>query len=179
MWEHTAAERASFLDPRGVAGVGHGHNLFQVHLLVPLIIVGPNVPAQEVNVNTSLVDVTPTVLDLLGEPFDAGAQDGRSLLGLGDASEEARTRPVRAEAVAYGYEKRSVIAGDEKLLVSPGDDYSEVFVLGADRTESAAAPEEVAHRLASLPTTGAPVPGPLSRANAEVLEHLRHLGYIE
>lgn len=185
MWEHQEEEQRAFLDPRGVSGVGHGHNLFQVHLLVPLLILGPGVPAREVAVNTSLVDVVPTLLELLGEPIPGGL-DGRSLLGMNpsirNGVNEGHQRPVRAEAVAYGHEKRTLIVGDEKILVSPGDNYAAATLLGPDRTETATAPPPgTLERLAALlaEDVQAPVRGPSMQANEEVVAHLRHLGYLE
>jgi len=175
LWEHRAEEASEFLDPRGVAGVGHGHNLFQVHLLVPLIVSGPGVPERQIAANSSLVDVVPTLLDLLDAP-PAEDLDGVSLVG---PEAEVIDRPVFAEAVAYGYEKRSIIASDEKVLVSTGDRYGRAFLLGPDRTEERGAPADVFARLAPALSVAAPVVGPSVAANDEIVEHLRGLGYLE
>jgi arylsulfatase A-like enzyme len=45
---------------------GHGQALFEEGVRVPLIFVGPGIAAGRVDENVSLVDVAPTLLDLLG-----------------------------------------------------------------------------------------------------------------
>jgi arylsulfatase A-like enzyme len=172
-WEHRDEEAASFTDPRDVYGTGHGHHLFQVHLLVPLIVVGPGVPAGAIDRNVSLVDVVPTLLELLGEHSEP--LDGRSLLGgLPDA------RPVFAEAIAYGFEKRAVIEGDRKLLSAPGDGVERMYALGPDRREDGTVddPSEAA-RLRSLFSSSQSDVGEQVEATDEIIEHLRGLGYLE
>ena len=174
-WEHRDEEMDSFFDPRNVFGTGHGHHLFQVHLLVPLIVVGPDVPAGPISQNASLVDVMPTMLELVG---DGGERlDGRSLLGPA-----AERRPIFAEAMAYGYEKRVVIEGDLKLLSAPGDDVERLYALGPDRREAGWVedPAEV-DRLRSMlqdPLLD-PELGEQVEATDEIVEHLKNLGYID
>jgi arylsulfatase A-like enzyme len=58
---------------------GHGPSLFQTEVAVPLMLRGPGVPAGEVAEPVQLVDLAPTLLDLVGiEP--GPDQLGRSLL---------------------------------------------------------------------------------------------------
>lgn len=174
MWEHRDSELAYFADPRGVAGVGHGHNLFQVHLLVPLVIVGPGVAPAAVDANTSSVDVVPTILEAAGIAQAPAALDGRSLTSIPDG------RPIVAEGIAYGHEKKTVILGDHKLLSSPLDGYERAFTLGENRTEAAEIDDPTA--IQSLRSHLPPDPGPLgdtAEANDEIADHLRDLGYIE
>jgi arylsulfatase A-like enzyme len=171
-WEHRDEELA-FHDPRQVVGTGHGHHLFQVHLLVPLIVIGPGVPAAEVSANASLVDVTPTILALLGE--EPGEVDGRSLL-----EPVPSDRPILAEAMAYGFEKRAVVVGDRKLLSAPRDGIERLSALGPDRREASELddPSESA-RLRSLLPGEATELGEQVVATEEIVEHLRGLGYLE
>lgn len=171
-WEHREEELESFTDPRDIYGTGHGHNLFQVHLLVPLLLTGPGIAPAEVGANVSLADVFPTVLRAMD--VDPPPSDGLSLVdGVpGD-------RPIHAEGVAYGHEKRAVVLGDRKLLSSPGDGYERAFSLGADRRETGvldgAAVEALRGHLPADPTRV----GEQVEATREVEEHLRSLGYIE
>ncbi len=177
MWEHRTEEVRDFADPRDIVGVGHGHNLFQIHLLVPLVLHGPGMPAEVVDDNVSLVDLAPTLLDLAGaEPPDG--LDGRSLVATAVA--DAAERPILAGAVAYGHDKASVVVGDAKLLSSPGDGYERAFVLGPGRTEAAPIedPTTIA-RLRALLSAQGRAPGESVEATAEIEEHLRDLGYIE
>jgi len=174
MWEHRDVELASFSDPRDVVGVGHGHNLFQVHLLVPLIIVGPGIEPGAVDANTSSVDVVPTILEATGVQAALPVPAGHSLFSIPDE------RPIVAEGIAYGHEKKAVILGNDKLLLSPLDGYERVFALGEDRTEA----EEIddSSLLRGLRTHLPPDPGPLgdkAEVDDEIAGHLRGLGYIE
>jgi arylsulfatase A-like enzyme len=172
-WEHRAEEVAGFTDPRDIYGTGHGHNLFQVHLLVPLLFLGPGIVPGAVDRNVSLVDVLPTVLEAAG--IESPAVDGCS---VHDAV--GSDRPVLSEAIAYGHEKHSVVVGDLKMLRSPGDRYERVFRLGPDRREV----EEVhdlsaTDRLRRLVPRGPEAVGEQVVATEEIERHLRDLGYID
>jgi len=171
-WEHRDEELASFTDPRDVYGTGHGHNLFQVHLLVPLIVAGPGIPPGAVDANTSLVDVAPTVLQAAGIDAPPGL-DGRSLL------EPIPPRAILAEEIAYGYDKKSVIEGDLKLLAGPEEGYARLFALGPDRRESGTVDDPAALERLRLQLPGASAMGEQVEATDEIVEHLKALGYIE
>jgi arylsulfatase A-like enzyme len=171
-WEHRADEMRGFSDPRGIFGVGHGHNLLQIHLLIPLLMIGPGIKAGAVDRNASLVDISPTLLSALG--LDHADLDGRSLW-----EPVPDDRPILAEGIAYGFEKKAVIMNDLKLLSSPGDDYEGLFTLGVDRLEAATIEDSaLADRLRShLPETS--VMGERVLATEEIEQHLRDLGYID
>jgi hypothetical protein len=64
---------------------GHGLNLYQEGVLVPLLARGPGVPPGDVDTPVQLLDLGPTVLELMGV---AGADGmvGRSLLAGGSAA---------------------------------------------------------------------------------------------
>jgi len=172
LWEHRDEEVESFADPRGLAGVGHGHSLFQVLLLVPLVFSGPGIPPGAVEHSCSLVDVVPTVLEAVG--VDAPTMDGVSLL------HDQRERPVTAQGMAYGYEKRAVVFGDSKLVVSPGDDYERAFRLGEARLEEGPVEDAaLLERLRPLLPPDAVASGNRVEPTAEIEEHLRGLGYLE
>lgn len=169
MWDHRDEEIASFTDPRGVAGVGHGHTLFQELLLVPLILRGPGIEPGVVEHNVSLVDVVPTLVSAAGGDIDRF--DGRP---LGDPE-----RPVSAQVIAYGHEKRAVISGGRKLVVSEGDSYERAFALdAATRMEVSEAPALADELRPLLPPDAVPG-GARSIIDAEMEAHLRDLGYIE
>lgn len=82
-------------DPRYGYEEGHGCLLFDATQHVPLIIGGPGVPAgREVDQQVRLVDIMPTVLDLLGlAPSDS---DGASLAEF-FARDEVASRPAYSE----------------------------------------------------------------------------------
>lgn len=178
MWEHREEEAEHFADPRGIVGVGHGHNLFQVHLIVPLIFSGPGMTATEVRSNASLVDVVPTLLAAAGAAIPS-ALDGVSLL------EDSGERPILAEGIAYGHAKKTVILGDDKLLSSPLDGYERASTLGRQRTETGVLddPARICALRALLPPdpdggAGQSEAGRVA-ADEEIAGHLRDLGYIE
>ncbi|MCB9762496.1 MAG: sulfatase [Alphaproteobacteria bacterium] len=86
-WEHGRAE--------------HGHELYDELLRVPLVVQAPGLPAGRVAAPVSLLDLAPTVLELLGvEP--AAPPDGRSLVALarGVAGEAER---FAARPQAFGH----------------------------------------------------------------------------
>jgi arylsulfatase A-like enzyme len=179
LWEHREEEIEHFEDPRNVFGVGHGHNLFQEHLLVPLIMTGPGIPSKRIEENVSLVDVVPTVLAASGlqsPPDAAAAFDGMSLL-----EPIPSERPVLAEGIAYGRAKTAVIQGDLKLLSSAGDGYERIFVLGErDRKETPAdAGETAATALRKLIPPDENEGGVQVKETAEIASHLAELGYVE
>jgi arylsulfatase A-like enzyme len=174
-WEHRQEQIEHFADPRGIAGTGHGHNVFQVHLLIPMLLVGPDVPHRAVGANTSLVDLHATLADAAGVQAPGAQTDGRSLAG-----EIEPDRAVIAEAIAYGHEKVAVIRGDRKLIHALDDGYERAFDLDADRVEMSAIedPVAVASLREHLPT-GRSAMGEQVEGDPEILEHLRELGYIE
>lgn len=127
LWDHTQLEKKLFFDPRKNWGVGHGHNLFEEIIRVPLVLHGGNVTHSIKRENVSLVDVFPTVLELLG--LKEIVCDGQSLFS------DKRRATVISEGTAYGYEKKSVIQENQKLIVSEGDNVSLLFDLEKDPLE--------------------------------------------
>ncbi|MFN8641707.1 MAG: sulfatase-like hydrolase/transferase [Candidatus Binatia bacterium] len=84
MLEHTllivTADHGEELLEHGM--FGHGFNLFNTTVHVPLVVAGPGIPAgRVVDQNVSLVDLAPTILDLVGLPPERRF-GGRSLVPL-------------------------------------------------------------------------------------------------
>ena len=132
-WEHADIEVKYFYDPRGFYGVGHGHNLFNEVIEVPLLIKefnSNNIKIHDKIKLISLVDLVPTILDWLNLEFNNTLFDGYSLIG-----EVPRDRWVLSESIAYGYEKKALIKGKYKLLYSKDDDVAWVFDLEKDPFE--------------------------------------------
>ena len=101
-------------------------------------------------------------------------------LPLVERSAPPQDRAILAEGIAYGHEKRSVIAGDLKLLSSPEEGYERVFRLGADRREAGVAEEPGdAEQLRRHLPGGDSAMGEQVEATDEIVEHLKALGYIE
>ena len=128
-WEHAALEAEHFYDPRGTYGVGHGHNVFNEIIEIPLLISAPGVPDRQSGRLVSMVDIMPTVLDLLEVKHKLGF-DGQSIF-----SEQEPERPLLSEASGFGYEKKALIIGRFKLIYSQDDGVAWVFDLEKDPQE--------------------------------------------
>jgi arylsulfatase A-like enzyme len=130
---------------------GHGNNLFEESVRIPLILRLPGArrAGEVVQATASLVDIVPTVLEVTGIEPPEGVQ-GRSLLGLWD--EEPR-RAVFVD-LARVAEARAAIEGRWKLIdeVRP-EPRRMLFDLAADpreRRSISAASAEPAARLERL-----------------------------
>lgn len=153
-------------------GTSHGRTLYEESVRVPLILMGAGVPAgRRVAENVSLLDLGPTLLDLLGLPAEVRFE-GRSLVPLmraGAGSERAAAPdvllqlepmlPVTADGRVHA---RALVRRDRKLLVRP-DDAFEVYDLGADPGETRSTP-------AALGVHGPTMRESLSLAEAELGE---------
>ena len=138
---------------------GHGATLYQAAIRIPLIIVAPDVPGGGVVAeNVSLLDLAPTLLDLLGLP-PAASFEGRSLVPLMRAAVPTGTwgrlrglvarvfPPAPAGDVVSELEHTgqkldlrrhvsTLISGTRKVIVLPNDG-AELFDLAADPGETA------------------------------------------
>jgi arylsulfatase A-like enzyme len=76
-------------DPTVPLKFDHGETLVEEAIRVPLVMVGPRIPAgMAINKQVSLADLAPTVLDWAGLDADEGTQ-GRSLLGLLEGTDDS------------------------------------------------------------------------------------------
>ncbi len=88
-------------------GFGHGHDVFEEQVHVPFLVLWPDTPAfatmpSRVDVPVSLLDVMPTLTELLeigGMPSEV---DGRSLAPLLSGLRESTVAPVISEAYSPG-----------------------------------------------------------------------------
>jgi arylsulfatase A-like enzyme len=170
--------------------------LFDELLRVPLVVWCPARYAggRVVDTPVSLVDVTPTILDIAGAPLPKDG-DGRSLepalLG-GPLEGQLTFSEVDGSLEARPGGVRAVRSATHKLIESSLDGHSTMYDLVADpgeTTDIAAREPAVAHELAAkaarLPTApleSAPVsdePREDAPSNAAVMERLRALGYVE
>lgn len=153
-------------------GFGHGHTMFSELINVALILTMPgSVPSGRIiDEQVRLLDVTPTVLDLLG--LDSGfAFEGASLvpLAVGEGKVMAGPRALFPPPVAYseaiqsGPERKAVTAHPWKVIyeLSSGDQM--LFNLKED-------PAESRNCMGEHPDVIAPLNGLLSRALLELSE---------
>jgi arylsulfatase A-like enzyme len=121
----------------------HGFELWEPLVHVPLIVHAPGVRPSRIGARRSLIDIVPTVLDLMAAPPPTGEGDdflsGASLLPdlLLSAASEAAPRDVFIDMPAGPYNdmRRAFIHGSLKLIVSNGTQY-ELFDLDADPNEA-------------------------------------------
>ncbi|NJD98892.1 hypothetical protein E3E26_03670 [Thermococcus sp. LS1] len=128
-WEHAELEAKYFYDPRGHSG-GHGHNVFNEIIEVPILFDGALKKKGYYTENrVSSVDIMPTILDLLGVSHSL-TFDGQNLFEV-----KNKKRPLLSEATGYGYEKKALILGRYKLLYAPDDGVQWLFDLKKDPFE--------------------------------------------
>jgi len=127
----------------------HDNNYYEESLRVPLVIAGPGVPAQRLHDDVSLLDVTPTLLELLG--FDALRRDD-AIYGRNALASRAG-QPPRAEyfscfydGICFGY-----VRDHKKVVVLPELQRGLTFDLIRDPQETKLLPlDESAPELARL-----------------------------
>ncbi|MHA1492353.1 MAG: sulfatase, partial [Promethearchaeota archaeon] len=119
-WEHAKLEANNFFDPRGYYGVGHGHNVFNEIIEVPLLFSLPDDHMKITNHLISGVDITPTILELMDIDYNQEL-DGFNVFKI------KQGRPILTEAIGYGFEKKSLIMGNYKLIYSKNDKISWLF----------------------------------------------------
>jgi arylsulfatase A-like enzyme/tetratricopeptide (TPR) repeat protein len=173
------------------AEVSHGLFVYQSSLRVPWVMAGPGIPAGvRVEEPVSLVQVTPTILDLLGVAAPTGL-DGASARVLWDAgspdAREAATGPVHAESLLprlhYDWAGlRSVRRDRWKLVDAPRP---ELFDLESDPHETndvaAQHPDVVRDLAAEIRRHGARggrLAAERRQLDADAVARLESLGYV-
>ncbi|MGH9334718.1 MAG: tetratricopeptide repeat protein, partial [Vicinamibacteria bacterium] len=162
----------------------HGVFVYDSTLRVPLIIKGPRVRPGIVASPVGLVDVFPTLLEVLGLPAASGI-DGRSLVSQmrGEAEEEAR--PVYTESqyakLHYGWSPlEAVVADGFKYIHAPRP---EMYDLSRDPDETRNLIDTQSARAGRMEellagwTAGMTETSP-EAVDAETLSKLQALGYV-
>ena len=170
LWEHTDLDAETFVDSRPAYGIDHGGTPYEAIARVPLVAEGFDGAFEVAGGRASLVDVAPTLLDLLGHE-DALSATGRSLRrGVPD------DRIPLVEACRYGHEKKAAYLDDWKLVVSRGDDEA----LGFRLPEEAAAdlPADVERRLYDALPAWPDGRHPERRVSGMAQQRLKDLGYV-
>lgn len=114
-------------------GMGHGRTFYQETIRVPLIILGPGIGPRRVTQNVSLLDLFPTIIDLIGEKTPQGAL-GRSLKPLIEGK-YLPDEPVIAEANSREDKARAIIWGNYKLIHNYFTDEEKLYNLRTDPQE--------------------------------------------
>jgi len=177
----------------------HGYHVVEPIVRVPLLVRGPGVPARRVSEPVHGTDVAPTVLRFTGA--DAPAPMPPVDLRTGEGLDPER--PIFVEATSQLHQWRAVVQGDEKWLLQvrgpkrrvkkqhgerlsregraagpvPWDDSAPAAEKLLDLVESDPDPSGVPRKYLHGLQLKAPKVDP--RADAQMLEKLRSLGYAE
>lgn len=180
--------------------LGHTRTLYEELIHVPLLMRLPGGGAQSFDEPVSLIDVAPTILDLVGVARPEGFA-GRSLAGWIRGLEEPTSQPVRAEVAfddltaAAGRAgrktafKTAVVDGSYKVIHDLIADRWELYDLASDPLEehnlaadeaAESHPEEPRLRryLLRWEQARGELSNPRAKPSAEALEELRALGYL-
>jgi arylsulfatase A-like enzyme len=170
----------------------HGHTLYQELTHVPLIVRVPGLPAARVSERVGLIDLLPTLLDILElDPLEGAA--GVSLAPLLHGAAVSRGGgALISEGIEVGH--YSVIEEGYKLIHRPDrrryelydlekDPLEKVDIAGREK-ERVARMKKVMRRhheaLAALPRIGPPKAPPAGKPlEQRTVDRLRQLGYLE
>jgi arylsulfatase A-like enzyme len=118
--------------------MSHGQTVYQEVLQIPLVIRSPRLPAGRRPGRASLLDVVPTLLDLLGiDRSGDDSLDGESLAGRlpADTAPPAADRPFLSYLDFVDGTGLSLIRGSHKLVLGKNPYRKELFDLAADPHE--------------------------------------------
>jgi choline-sulfatase len=123
----------------GERGLWYKMSFFEHSARVPLVVRVPGGASRRVAESVSLLDLGPTLLQLVGAPWPAEHAedlDGNSLVGLMTGDAAARPGPVFAEYLAEGVNAPAVMVrrGRHKLIACPGDP-DQLYDVAADPAE--------------------------------------------
>ncbi|HSB60815.1 MAG TPA: sulfatase, partial [Vicinamibacteria bacterium] len=163
----------------------HGFFVYEAAVRIPLILAGPGVPAREVEDQVRIVDVMPTVLELLRAPPPEAVQ-GVSLLPLARGERLGLVASSESWYPRYHYgwsELHAVQDGRFKYIRAPRP---ELYDLASDPGEARDLSRDDPARLAALEralagllarTASASAPKGPRTVDAETEERLAALGY--
>jgi arylsulfatase A-like enzyme len=164
LWDHVELERTRFEDPRGIAGIGHGHALVPAVLSVPVFARGTEVATTDHPASTT--DLVPTVLRALDAETNE-CFDGAPL------QTDEYARPVLSEEIAYGPNQISVTARSDHLIHLPNR--GESLLLDFDNGRIKHDHDRVEDLESKLPETK--YTGKSVELDAETKAQLSDLGY--
>jgi arylsulfatase A-like enzyme len=99
----------------------HGHTMYNELLRVPLVIVGNKLKPLAVDTPVRLIDLLPTVIDILNvAPLHYNFK-GASFLNLLEGKMRAPGIPIFAMGTLYGDEKYCLIKDNNKIIINTGN----------------------------------------------------------
>lgn len=164
----------------------HGFFIYDAAIHIPLIVAGPGVPARAVPEQVRIVDVMPTILDLVGADTPAAVQ-GVSLMPLGRGEElellgfseswYPRYHYGWSELTAVRDGRYKFIAAPRRELYDTQADPGETHDLSASNPRMADALERGLRDMVAR-TAAAATPQTPRTVDPAVEERLRALGYV-
>jgi arylsulfatase len=173
----------------------HPRQLYDELIHIPLIFCHPDLPAQEINHPVGLIDIMPTILDMLGLDLSAHDFRGFSLIPLMETGDASYLRdyvisdgkPDESETLV------SIRTGRWKLIIDEAKDGKELYDLENDPEEKVnmiehhpAIAQELEFKLwtdlsqrTSEPTKEFDVPEWDAAEKREILARMRALGYVD
>jgi arylsulfatase A-like enzyme len=130
----------------------HGATVYGEETHVPWIIWGPEVKAGRYETPVSLIDLVPTVLDLLGLKVPE-ALCGESLESALRKGKEPDPRPVYIETLpdrTWDFFGVGLVQGDDKLVLRPNKEITQLFNLAEDPDEQKNLAKSRPKRLAEM-----------------------------
>jgi arylsulfatase A-like enzyme len=172
-------------DPRDIYGAGHGHNLSNVVLHVPLLVWDPRETGRDVTELVSVVDIAPTVRDALRLP-PVAEDAGLSVLPqrIRSTPEAYAGRAVFASGIAYGATQFATIWEQWKRIEFSCPPKIVLHNVRADPQEQTILARDAApRRLEVLATTYRTLPAhpaeEMAEMTADQIARLKSLGYLQ
>jgi arylsulfatase A-like enzyme len=167
-WEHTSFDTEHFYDSRPAYCVGHGGTPYECITRVPLW-------ADEIEMRTgeltSLVDITPTILETLG------LDNELAVTGTALCQPKDENRLILTEGARYGYERKAIYRNDWKIIKSLGDETCVTFKIETEPTETVIPPAVKSEMLDAFPPWPDGQTRATNRVSGTVEQRLRDLGY--
>lgn len=123
--------------------IGHRRNLFKEGVMVPLILHGPGIGPARVNTMVSLVDLFPTLLDILELPIPSQAQGETLLPLLSDPNPPKSLRAFQLSETSRTREMRSRRDNEHHLVTDLTKDKDFLFEQATDPSERLNRAEEL------------------------------------
>ncbi len=164
----------------------HGFFVYDAATQIPVIVAGPGVPVRAPADQVRIVDIMPTVLELLGLPRPAAVQ-GTSLVPLANGKRQDLLALTETWYPRYHYGWSELLAvrdGRYKFIAAPRRelydlqrDPEERTNLAAENPQRADALERALREMTAAVSSAAPARAP-QQVDPDVEERLRALGYV-
>lgn len=96
----------------------HGHTLYNELMRIPLIITGGKLEHFEIKTPVSLIDLMPTILEMVYVKTDEVSQQGVSVLQRLEREDGKSVSPIFAAGTLYGNEKYCLIKDNKKIIMN-------------------------------------------------------------